>query len=244
MGADDGQAPTPAPKATTTKRRAPARARAKPATRAGAATAKPKATATAAKAKPKAVAAPAKPVAAPAAEAKPVVAASPETATGPTTFSLYFVRHADAGDPTTWVGDDADRPLSKKGRRQARRLGQLLKDLDVRADVVLTSSKIRAADTAKPVGKALGTKAVTDERLTVDFGRDELSALVAGLDAEVHGAVLVGHDPDFTTLLSWLVGASVPMRKGALALVDLPDREVGPGRGALRWLLPPDAIAG
>ena len=38
-------------------------------------------------------------------------------------LELYFLRHADAGDPMTWPGDDADRPLSKKGRRQAKRLG-------------------------------------------------------------------------------------------------------------------------
>ena len=56
--------------------------------------------------------------------------------------------------------------------------------------------------------------------------------------------VLVGHDPDFTHLVSWLVGASVTMRKGALARVDLADRTVSAGRGSLRWLLPPDAVAG
>ena len=188
------------------------------------------------RAKPKAAAAPA--------ESKAVAPPAADDEAAPASLSLYLVRHADAGDPTTWVGDDADRPLSKKGRRQARRLARLLKDLDVRADAVLTSSKIRAADTAKVIAKAIGTKPVTDERLTLDFGLSELAALVAGLGAEVRSALLVGHDPDFTAALSWLVGAQVPLRKGALALVDLPDREVGPGHGSLRWLLPPDSIAG
>ena len=30
---------------------------------------------------------------------------------------LYLLRHADAGDPMAWSGDDADRPLSPKGKR-------------------------------------------------------------------------------------------------------------------------------
>lgn len=221
----------------------PSRAAAKP--RAAAAPARPNVAAM--PAKPKALPAARKPKAAPtpapsARQDDSAPAAGVEPAQ--TGVSLYLVRHADAGDPATWVGDDADRPLSKKGRRQARRLARLLKDLDVRADVVLTSSKVRAADTAKAIGRATGTKATTDERLTLDFGCDELASLVAGLGAAVASAVLVGHDPDFTAALSWLVGAPVPMRKGALALVDLPDREVGPGRGSLRWLLPPDAVAG
>jgi phosphohistidine phosphatase SixA len=54
--------------------------------------------------------------------------------------------------------------------------------------------------------------------------------------------VLVGHDPDFSDLVSWLSGFPISLRKGALAKVDLPDRAVGPGRAQLRWLLPPDAV--
>ena len=34
-------------------------------------------------------------------------------------LELHLLRHADAGDPMTWSGDDADRPLSPKGERQA-----------------------------------------------------------------------------------------------------------------------------
>ena len=32
--------------------------------------------------------------------------------------------------------------------------------------------------------------------------------------------------------------------KGALVLIDLDDRAVGAASGSLRWLLPPDAVAG
>ena len=44
-------------------------------------------------------------------------------------LTLYLVRHADAGDPAAWTGNDADRPLSKKGRRQSKRLDDLLDQL-------------------------------------------------------------------------------------------------------------------
>jgi phosphohistidine phosphatase len=169
---------------------------------------------------------------------------SPEPVAGPRTLTLYLLRHADAGDPMAWTSDDAERPLSKKGRRQAKRLARHLKDLGVDVDAILTSPKVRASATAKIVGRGVGRKPVADERLTIDFGFEALGGLIAGLDAGIECVMLVGHDPDFSDAASWLVGALIPMRKGALAVIDLPDREVGAGRGLLRWLLPPDAVTG
>ena len=178
--------------------------------------------------------------------AAPEPARPPEPTTPPepagSGFQLYVLRHADAGDPADWSGDDADRPLSKKGRRQAKRLGGYLRSLKVRPDAVITSPKLRAADTAKLVAKRLAANVSTDPRLAAEFGSDDLAAVLAELGAGVASAILVGHDPDFSSLVSWLIGAPVALRKGALARVDLPDRSVGPGRGSLRWLLPPDAI--
>lgn len=159
-------------------------------------------------------------------------------------LEIYLLRHADAGDPMQWPGDDADRPLSKKGRRQAKRLGDLLEAIRLRPDAIMSSPKLRALDTAKVVGRRVGAEATVDQRLAGGFDGGDLEALIGGLDPGASRLVIVGHDPDFSELLSWLVGSSLELRKGALARVDLPDREVGPGRGLLRWLLPPDAIPG
>ena len=45
-------------------------------------------------------------------------------------IALHLLRHAHAGDPAKWESDDADRPLSEKGRRQAKDLGGLLALID------------------------------------------------------------------------------------------------------------------
>jgi phosphohistidine phosphatase len=196
----------------------------------------------------------AEPEAEPAAEPAPEAASAPAAQPAPMTeapseaapavpLELYFLRHADAGDPMTWQGDDADRPLSKKGRRQSKNLMRLLDDLHLRVDAVLTSPKLRAADTAKIVAKALGRRAHADDRLSIDFGEEALAGLLAEWGPSVQRVVLVGHDPDFSHLVSWLAGTSITMRKGALARLDLADRTIGAGHGSLRWLLPPDAVA-
>jgi phosphohistidine phosphatase len=179
----------------------------------------------------------------PASEPPAEPAAAPSEPVAPVPLELYLLRHADAGDPMTWKGDDADRPLSKKGRRQSKNLMRLLDDLHLRVNAVLTSPKLRAADTARIVAKAVGKKAQADDRLSIDFGEDTLAALVAEWGPGVSRVLLVGHDPDFSHLVSWLAGTSITMRKGALARLDLADRTVGAGHGSLRWLLPPDAVA-
>ena len=53
--------------------------------------------------------------------------------------------------------------------------------------------------------------------------------------------MLVGHDPDFSELLGTLCAAEVPMRKGALARVEI-GSALRPGAGVLRWLVPPDLL--
>jgi phosphohistidine phosphatase len=159
-------------------------------------------------------------------------------------LTLLLIRHADAGDSTIWPGDDAARPLSKKGRRQSKRLGDLLEALDVRPDAILTSPRLRAADTAKLVGRRVGTKVGIDERIDTGFNAERLSAVLADLPPAVALVALVGHDPDFSVLASWLADAPLSMAKGALARIELPERTVGAGKGTLRWLLPPDAVSG
>jgi phosphohistidine phosphatase len=158
-------------------------------------------------------------------------------------LELYLLRHADAGDSSLWTGDDAERPVSKKGRRQAKTLARTLKVLGLRLDAVISSPLLRAVQTAKPVAKATGVDMAIDERLGYGFGRRELTSLVRGLGAEVERVVLVGHDPGFSDVVAFLVGAEISMSKGALARIDLAAREVRAGSGDLRWLLPPDAVA-
>ena len=54
--------------------------------------------------------------------------------------------------------------------------------------------------------------------------------------------VVVGHDPDFSTLVAELCGApDIPMKKGALARIDI-ERPLRPGAGTIRWLVPPDLL--
>lgn len=159
------------------------------------------------------------------------------------TIALYLVRHAHAGDPAHWTGDDARRPLSAKGRLQAERLARHLADLALDVDVVVSSPKVRARETAEPIAKALGVSVRVDDQVAGGLTVRALDAVLADA-GDPHAAVVVGHDPDFSELAAELSGAStLPMRKGALARFDGP-RPLRAGGMLLRWLLPPDVLAG
>jgi phosphohistidine phosphatase SixA len=100
----------------------------------------------------------------------------------------------------------------------------------------------RAVETARLVAAALGANVDVVDELGEPLDLDALETLLrsAGYPRR---PVLVGHDPDFSLLAAELVGVSdLPMRKATIARIDTP-RPLAPGRGTLRWLLPPDLLA-
>ena len=156
-------------------------------------------------------------------------------------MELGLLRHAHAGDPAAWEAPDDVRPLTEKGRQQAERLGRLLAAAGFVPDAVLTSPRLRARETAEIVADRLGVLVQVDPRLG---GFLDLATVDAMLDDAGRPArpVLVGHDPDFSDILTVLTGsAGLRMRKGAFALLDV-DRPLVPGSAELRWLVPPDLL--
>jgi phosphohistidine phosphatase len=122
-----------------------------------------------------------------------------------------MLRHGDAEDGSP----DAERPLSEKGREQARAVGGALKALGVELDACLTSPKVRALDTARIACEPLGVEPQLEPKLA--GGPFDAQALAAGLGDDV---LLVGHDPDFSMAVHSLTGAQVRLKKGGLAGVE------------------------
>jgi phosphohistidine phosphatase len=140
-------------------------------------------------------------------------------------FMLWLLRHGDAAEGSP----DAERPLTKKGEKQARAAGRALERLGVPMDACLTSPKVRAAETARIACEALGVEPQLEPKLA--GGPFDGEALAAGLGDNV---MLVGHDPDFSMAVHALTGAQVRMKKGGLAGVE---------KGELKTLLRPDELS-
>jgi phosphohistidine phosphatase len=154
---------------------------------------------------------------------------------------LHLLRHAHAGDPSTWDGPDERRPLSDKGEKQAERLGTFLAQVGFKPDAIITSPKVRAKQTAEIVAHHLGLPVAVDDRLAEGVGLTTVEEILRDA-GDPSRPVLVGHDPDFSQLVSTLADtARVPMKKGALVRIDT-DRPLAAGGGTLSWLVPPDLL--
>ena len=121
-------------------------------------------------------------------------------------IALHLLRHADAGDPDAWQGDDAERPLSDRGVSQAESLAGHLARIRFAADVILTSPKVRAVQTANIVAGAVGAEVRVEERLVGPLRLGSARRLLRDA-GEPRRPVLVGHDPDLSDLVAKLTGA-------------------------------------
>ena len=148
-------------------------------------------------------------------------------------MELYFLRHGEADWPN-WKKPDEERPLTEPGTKEMRKVAAFLKRVKARPDMIVTSPLPRAAQTAEIAAERLKVKCREDKLLAPGFGRAELERLLKKYPEE--SLMVVGHEPDFSEVISELTGASLKLSKAGIALVDV-NRSWRDGR--LLWLFPP-----
>lgn len=162
-------------------------------------------------------------------------------------MQLYVLRHGSAVEPERWRGVDEQRPLTDEGREEMRLVARGLKWLGVEPDIVLTSPYLRARQTAEPVAGALGVAIAPAPELVPGCDLDRFCAALAGsaVSRQPKGVLVVGHEPDLSTVVGLLVGsmgpARIEMKKASCARVDLAPpaftAQDMAGLGTLAWLL-------
>jgi phosphohistidine phosphatase len=149
---------------------------------------------------------------------------------------LWFLRHGEA-EPHD-ARPDCDRRLTRRGEEQSRAAGRALRALDVSFQLVLSSPRVRALDTARLACEELGLeRIVVDDSLSGGFSVDDALGLAAAAGADKR-VLFVGHNPDFEQIVHDLTGGDVDMKKGAIAAV----RMRGSRHGELIVLLRPRDI--
>jgi phosphohistidine phosphatase len=121
---------------------------------------------------------------------------------------LTLFRHAKSSWDDERL-DDHDRPLAERGHRDARRMGKRLARREHRPDLLLTSSALRARQTADYLIAALdlGESRVRTERRIYLASPGDLLQVLEGLDDELRHVLLVGHNPGLTQLVNMLLPA-------------------------------------
>jgi 8-oxo-(d)GTP phosphatase len=100
-------------------------------------------------------------------------------------MTLYIVRHSLAVPKKEWVGDDVDRPLTKRGIAQSKVLAKWSVGIEVSS--IMSSPTRRCLDTVAGIAAAHDLPVITRSELAIGDGqpaKDLVAALLAD-DADV-----------------------------------------------------------
>lgn len=125
---------------------------------------------------------------------------------------VYLVRHAKAGSRHAWTEPDEERPITRRGRRQALRLVERFRGLEV--ERVLSSPFLRCIQTVEPLARARGLEVVAAPELAEGVQTERAIGLIASLDNRT--TVLCGHGREIEAMIGGLeaAGADVGGRRG------------------------------
>lgn len=122
---------------------------------------------------------------------------------------LYLVRHAKAEAPEGY-DSDFERPLSKRGRKDARQIAENLKATGFSPALLVSSPAVRALETARIFARVLG---YPEDRISIhesiyDFSGGEnenpMLTVLHALDDQYDSVMMFGHNPTIAEFASFL----------------------------------------
>jgi phosphohistidine phosphatase len=136
--------------------------------------------------------------------------------------TLLLLRHAKSSWKDTDL-EDYDRPLNKRGKRDAPKMGRLLVEENLLPDLIVSSSARRCRKTAEHVLQVSHYRGETRFSSQLYEANTRAHAqFVAGIDDSVNRLLLIGHNPGLEELLETLTGVYTPLTTAALAQLELP----------------------
>ncbi len=134
---------------------------------------------------------------------------------------LLVLRHAKS----SWKDEslrDFDRPLNKRGKKDAPLMGELLANLDLTPDLIITSAATRARLTAEAVADNSGYDGDIEATRALYMAMPDDYVAVLNQVADLNSLVMVvGHNPGIEDFVHDLVGGWERMPTAALAHIEL-----------------------
>lgn len=160
--------------------------------------------------------------------------------------TVIFLRHGKS-DWEAAFSTDHERPLRRRGRDAARVMGSFLARAGLVPDSVITSSALRAQDTARLASEAGGWNRPTRvTRALYDASAEDVLSEVRNEPSSTRSLLLVGHEPTWSETVSRLIGGGrIRFPTAAMARVDLHAdvwEDADFGCGDLMWLIPPKLL--
>ena len=118
---------------------------------------------------------------------------------------LTIVRHAKSSWKDTSL-PDRERPLNKRGERDAPVMGKRINDHGIRPSLIVTSPAVRAWTTAKIIARELNYPKEflqREDRLYL-ASLDEILDTIVAQDNGFNSLMVVGHNPGLTDLVNFV----------------------------------------
>ena len=136
--------------------------------------------------------------------------------------TVFLLRHAKSKQNPCYA-TDFERPLTKRGKQDAARVGEWMAERDLLPNLVISSPAKRAKQTTLRCAQAADYQGeIRFDEALYGNGEDAYLASLERLDDTIQSVMLVGHNPDITIVVETLSGAYNRMPTAALARIDLP----------------------
>ncbi|MEN3329233.1 MAG: phosphohistidine phosphatase [Acidobacteriota bacterium] len=160
--------------------------------------------------------------------------------------TLFLLRHAKSSRKDQSL-PDFERPLNRRGKQAAERIGRYLKRELIVPELVLSSPAVRARETIERVAKAATwTPEIRFDQRIYEAGGLRLLDVVSQIENERKTALLVGHNPGIEELLMLLTGESKRVPTGTLINLELKSSKwttAADKRAKLAWIIKPRDLA-
>lgn len=178
---------------------------------------------------------------------KPIIH-EPTRAKSAPTQTMYVLRHGIAASRgAANYPLDSDRPLTSKGIKRMRQIAKGLHNLDVKFDTILSSPFRRALETAFIVSRQYGAgeSVQSTPSLKPEVLPEQVVRTLQEKYASCKNLMLVGHEPQLSSLVSYLTTGSASARpilkKGGVCKLQVEKLEAGKC-ATLVWLLTPKQL--
>ena len=144
-------------------------------------------------------------------------------AEGETVRTLLVLRHAKSSWKDAGLADH-DRPLNKRGEKNAPAMGKLIKSEGLTPQWIASSTALRARKTAEAVAKGSGYSGQIhyEDELYLAHPPDILDVVQRTVPDSATRILIVGHNPGLEELVRKLTAQREPFPTGALAQIELP----------------------
>ena len=135
---------------------------------------------------------------------------------------LIILRHAKSSWADTSL-DDWQRPLNDRGRSDAPRVGEWLREHAIVPDLIVTSDAVRARTTAEAVAGTAGySRDIVVTPSLYEASTSDILGVVNELPEEARSTLLVGHNPGVASVIRTLTGEYCEVPTASMYVLDLP----------------------